>query len=273
MMSDDDMLRAAILDAPDNDTPRLVYADFLDRQGEHDSAEFIRIQIEIETLYAAGESTSLAKTLTRERLLFEGNGIGGRFLTQLAARELAMVNAPKHAMLRQSGDYGYGTREDDSVSFLFTRGFVSRVRCAAHMVETVTRVVLNWQMSMHDRLPKPTTQPVTEIFLATWPRYEWSPAISEYAVLYLSANVSDSGYRFRVPHGESFDHSRRGIVTHLLSQYRPGVHWTLPATPSPEEAMARMLQQGIVSRQTVREHLGAEDTHDSGPGNASTPSP
>jgi uncharacterized protein (TIGR02996 family) len=35
----------AILDSPDDDGPRLVYADWLDEQGEVDRAEFIRIQI------------------------------------------------------------------------------------------------------------------------------------------------------------------------------------------------------------------------------------
>jgi uncharacterized protein (TIGR02996 family) len=34
-----------ILDAPDDDAPRLVYADWLDEQGEADRAEFIRLQV------------------------------------------------------------------------------------------------------------------------------------------------------------------------------------------------------------------------------------
>jgi uncharacterized protein (TIGR02996 family) len=35
----------SILDAPDDDAPRLVYADWLDEQGEADRAEFIRLQV------------------------------------------------------------------------------------------------------------------------------------------------------------------------------------------------------------------------------------
>ena len=35
----------SILDAPDDDAPRLVYADWLDEHGEADRAEFIRLQI------------------------------------------------------------------------------------------------------------------------------------------------------------------------------------------------------------------------------------
>jgi len=43
--SDPDPLLAAVLAAPDDDAPRLIYADWLDEQGESDRAEFIRLQI------------------------------------------------------------------------------------------------------------------------------------------------------------------------------------------------------------------------------------
>src|SRR5919199_887033 len=36
----------AVLDAPEDDAPRLVYADWLDEHGDHDRAEFIRVQVE-----------------------------------------------------------------------------------------------------------------------------------------------------------------------------------------------------------------------------------
>jgi uncharacterized protein (TIGR02996 family) len=41
---DADALYRAILAHPDEDTPRLVYADWLDEHGDHDRAEFIRVQ-------------------------------------------------------------------------------------------------------------------------------------------------------------------------------------------------------------------------------------
>jgi len=47
-MSDHDALLAAIRQAPDDDAPRLVYADWLDEHGESDRAEFVRLQIEID---------------------------------------------------------------------------------------------------------------------------------------------------------------------------------------------------------------------------------
>jgi uncharacterized protein (TIGR02996 family) len=37
----------AVIDAPDDDVPRLVYADWLDEQGEHERAEWIRVQDEL----------------------------------------------------------------------------------------------------------------------------------------------------------------------------------------------------------------------------------
>jgi uncharacterized protein (TIGR02996 family) len=39
-----------VIESPEDDGPRLVYADWLDEQGEHDRAEFIRLQIELARL-------------------------------------------------------------------------------------------------------------------------------------------------------------------------------------------------------------------------------
>jgi uncharacterized protein (TIGR02996 family) len=46
MIEDEDLYRA-ILDDPDGDMPRLVYADWLEEQGDTDRAEFIRIQCDL----------------------------------------------------------------------------------------------------------------------------------------------------------------------------------------------------------------------------------
>src|ERR1043166_2683731 len=48
-MSDQAFLRA-IIDDPDNDVLRLVYADWLDEHGNPDRAEFIRDQIHLSTM-------------------------------------------------------------------------------------------------------------------------------------------------------------------------------------------------------------------------------
>jgi uncharacterized protein (TIGR02996 family) len=51
-MTDRDSLLAAVLAAPDEDTPRLVYADACDETGDHDRAEFVRVQVELARIEA-----------------------------------------------------------------------------------------------------------------------------------------------------------------------------------------------------------------------------
>jgi len=43
-VSHDDAFLQAILESPDDDTSRLVYADYLDEHGGPDRAEFLRVQ-------------------------------------------------------------------------------------------------------------------------------------------------------------------------------------------------------------------------------------
>jgi uncharacterized protein (TIGR02996 family) len=52
MISDGDALLAAILAFPAEDTPRLVYADYLDEQDAHSRAELIRVQCELDRRWA-----------------------------------------------------------------------------------------------------------------------------------------------------------------------------------------------------------------------------
>jgi uncharacterized protein (TIGR02996 family) len=49
-MTDGDALYQAILAAPDDDAPRLVWADWLDEHGQPDRAEFVRLQCELANL-------------------------------------------------------------------------------------------------------------------------------------------------------------------------------------------------------------------------------
>lgn len=46
-MTDDAAFLAAIIADPEDDSPRLIYADYLDENGECDRAEFIRVQVEV----------------------------------------------------------------------------------------------------------------------------------------------------------------------------------------------------------------------------------
>src|SRR4051812_13085406 len=66
-MTDGDALLAAILAHPEEDTPRLAYADWLDEHGHPERSEFIRVQIEL------ARSPTLAAR-AREKALFAAHG-------------------------------------------------------------------------------------------------------------------------------------------------------------------------------------------------------
>src|SRR5262245_19144453 len=70
-MSDADALLQAILDAPDDDAPRLVYADWLDEHGDAARAAFIRVQVQLARLTV--DDPSHARLTQSERTLLGAN--------------------------------------------------------------------------------------------------------------------------------------------------------------------------------------------------------
>lgn len=62
-MSERDALLHAVCENPDDDTPRLVFADWLEERGEADRAEFIRLQINIAVNAASAEEHAREKEL------------------------------------------------------------------------------------------------------------------------------------------------------------------------------------------------------------------
>ncbi len=70
-MTERDALLAAVCAAPDDDLPRLVFADWCDENGAADRAEFIRVQIELEKGVKGKKLTALRK---REQELLTGYG-------------------------------------------------------------------------------------------------------------------------------------------------------------------------------------------------------
>jgi uncharacterized protein (TIGR02996 family) len=71
-MTHDDAFLQAILSDPDDDAPRLIYADWLDEHGQSERAEFIRVQCELARLL---EGDARRKELrTRARCLLAEHG-------------------------------------------------------------------------------------------------------------------------------------------------------------------------------------------------------
>jgi len=129
---------ADIRENPEDDAPRLIYADWLEDHGEEEQAEFIRVQVEESRLHVCGCAPSL-----------------------FVAPDCPVCKAvrPLRARWREllSGLYGqFRPTSDDSWGVLAThrggttpasfvrRGFVHTVRCPtatwlAHRVELVRR--------------------------------------------------------------------------------------------------------------------------------------
>jgi len=74
-MGEREALLRAVCDNPDDDLPRLVFADWLEEHGEPERAEFIRVQIRLSRLtFVPLDEPALAKSLReRQRLLWAAN--------------------------------------------------------------------------------------------------------------------------------------------------------------------------------------------------------
>jgi uncharacterized protein (TIGR02996 family) len=71
LLSQHEAFLRAIFDTPDDDTPRLVYADFLQEQGEDDRAELIRVQCELVAEPWSESSDRQCALSARERVLLK----------------------------------------------------------------------------------------------------------------------------------------------------------------------------------------------------------
>src|SRR4051794_40021842 len=100
-------LLGEILDHPDDDLPRLVYADWLDEHGDPGRAEFIRVQI---------ERARLPEDDPRR--------------ADLEDREAALLLAHEERW-RQELPEGVRRERDSKPARMFRRGFVVEVRATA----------------------------------------------------------------------------------------------------------------------------------------------
>jgi len=61
-------LLRTVIESPDDDAPRLVFADWVEEHGEHERAEFIRFQCRLESLDDNPEETERLRERERELL-------------------------------------------------------------------------------------------------------------------------------------------------------------------------------------------------------------
>lgn len=125
-----------ILANPDDDTPRLVFADFLQERGENDRAEFIRVQCELAAIpwVSYGRITS-GTFYTRD------GATGGHVPTvsfarykELRQREQATKRGMSGWFPKPFGDFRFHwsvTHAPHTRGYLVHRGFPCLVTCTA----------------------------------------------------------------------------------------------------------------------------------------------
>jgi uncharacterized protein (TIGR02996 family) len=106
-MSDEAALLRAIGAHPDEDTPRLIYADWLDEHGRAERAEYIRVQVARQRKLATGEDDA-----------------------QLYNREVELYRAHAAEWLRELMPPGY-----DAAIVAGDRGFFAKARATADAVQ------------------------------------------------------------------------------------------------------------------------------------------
>src|SRR4051812_43183757 len=75
-MTHDDAFLQSIRDEPDDDVPRLIYADWLEEHGRPEHAEFIRLQCELARLPEEYPGRSEKEQREHELLLEHGEWLG-----------------------------------------------------------------------------------------------------------------------------------------------------------------------------------------------------
>lgn len=115
-MTDRAALLLAVCQEPAEDTPRLVYADCLDDEGEHERAEFIRVQVAL-----ANAPTTCDRTFCDGQLVVCEEC---REWKRLRKRASALEAAIREEWLRQSRGWPMIIAYDSAV---FRRGFVDEI--------------------------------------------------------------------------------------------------------------------------------------------------
>ena len=162
-MTDRESMLAAIAAAPDDDIPRLVYADKIHETGDEDRAEFIRVQCEIDRTphrklspYPDGSHRQDCRhdcpacPLVRRSQELLGNHFGDWLGPDVSAG-LLLSNPPGRLADRHSN----ATR-----SLTFRRGFV----------EQAERPAADWIAHADGLLAE---HPVQDVWLTTWPEIKY----------------------------------------------------------------------------------------------------
>lgn len=213
----------SIIAAPDDDAPRLIYADWLEERGDSERAEFIRVQCELGTYgeyrcpkYLGG----MPDMLYGLPVVVEGESNCPCRWCGLKSREKAL----EFRTAFWGADFPFPAIPKNGCC-VWRRGFVEKVRLSSE----------DWLRHADDLV---RVTPLREVELTTLPRNEWgTPQWSENAFLRMRIDETkyeayfDGRGRHRItrqlPMGALHDD-----VLDALKESWPGIKFTLPPAPS-----------------------------------------
>lgn len=165
-MTEEQAFLDAIRDAPDDDTPRLVFADWLEEHGQPERAEFIRVQCELARIRADAAVAASSGTGEGPHRNMPSAEIRER-CNELVAREWESWDASVLRwvppwMLPQDEDVAY-EQARHGTSWDFRRGFLSTVICSW----------ADWQAHGDAILADPWVPGLERVELTTWPTIQY----------------------------------------------------------------------------------------------------
>jgi uncharacterized protein (TIGR02996 family) len=126
-MPEADSFLQAIIDNPDDDAPRLIYADWLDEHGDPERAEFIRLQCA-----RAARKPALGPEMSRD--------------------QHALLRREDQLLDRHASTWQRPFAAGPSLSLIFDRGFIESVVAEAHMFVEIAAELFRRHPVRHVRL-------------------------------------------------------------------------------------------------------------------------
>lgn len=220
-MTDRDALLAAILAQPKEDTPRLVYADWLEENGQPERAEFIRLQIELAllavTIAQLGGEEKIRERLNNRTLRVMSPTLVEIYETrlhqwyELRRRERELIDSHGYSWFpaQQYGLLWGVTNEplsdgDRRQHITFSRGFISAITCTWDSWRTHAAAILR-------------AQPVERVRLTTRPDGDWA-RVSWTLPDQVCVQVDGKEYICRDLHADT-----------IMAAVWPGIEFELPA--------------------------------------------
>ena len=231
-MSIRDELLKTIIENPDDDAPRLVFADWLDEHGEPERAEFIRVQIKLAAMQpTAGDVRKSENLLKRYR---KGAPVPLKAKTPAVLILKSKILLESRQLGTCTGDCSDNTfaaaryvwagpvaklNDPDQNGWEFSRGFVDSITCTWN----------DW-LAHHTAILAATT--LKEVFLSTVPGRDW--------ILLSMWNYDGSEFGRIGVIGEK-------MLLRLLNKEWYGITFKLPPCDAPVD-VSRVVRDGFTLR-------------------------